>query len=110
MNTVCAAGTGSFLDHQAARLNIAIEEFGDYALRATNPVAIAGRCGVFAESDLIHKQQLGYRREDLVAGLCLALAKNYLTNVARNRKIEPVVLFQGGVAANSGIRWALEKL
>lgn len=110
MNTVCAAGTGSFLDHQAARLNIAIEEFGGYALRAANPVAIAGRCGVFAESDLIHKQQLGYPREDLIAGLCLALAKNYLTNVARNRKIEPVVLFQGGVAANSGIRWALEKL
>ncbi|HPU01999.1 MAG TPA: acyl-CoA dehydratase activase [Bacillota bacterium] len=110
MNTVCAAGTGSFLDHQAARLNIPIEEFGDYALRSTNPVAIAGRCGVFAESDLIHKQQLGYRREDLIAGLCLALAKNYLTNVARNRKIEPVVLFQGGVAANRGIRWALEKL
>jgi len=63
-----------------------LKSSGDYALRATNPVAIAGRCGVFAESDLIHKQQLGYRREDLVAGLCLALAKNYLTNVARNRK------------------------
>lgn len=110
MNTVCAAGTGSFLDHQATRLNIPIEDFGDHALRAESPVAIAGRCGVFAESDLIHKQQLGYRREDLIAGLCLALAKNYLTNVARNRKIEPVVLFQGGVAANSGIRWALEKL
>lgn len=110
MNTVCAAGTGSFLDHQAARLNIPIEEFGDYALRSKNPVAIAGRCGVFAESDLIHKQQLGYPKEDLVAGLSMALAKNYITNVARNRKIEPVVLFQGGVAANAGIRRALEKL
>ena len=110
MNTVCAAGTGSFLDHQAARLNIPIEAFGDYALSSGNPVAIAGRCGVFAESDLIHKQQLGYRKEDLVAGLCVALAKNYLTNVARNRKIEPVVLFQGGVAANTGIRWALGRL
>ncbi len=110
MNTVCAAGTGSFLDHQAARLNIPIEEFGGYALRSRNPAAIAGRCGVFAESDLIHKQQLGYRKEDLIAGLCLALAKNYLTNVARNRKPEPLVLFQGGVAANAGMRWALEKL
>ncbi len=109
MNTVCAAGTGSFLDHQASRLNIPIEQFGYYALRAQNPVAIAGRCGVFAESDLIHKQQLGYLKEDLIAGLCLALAKNYLTNVARNRKIEPPALFQGGVAANEGIRWALEK-
>ena len=109
MNTVCAAGTGSFLDHQAARLGIAIEEMGSIALRAKSPVAIAGRCGVFAESDLIHKQQLGYRKEDLIAGLCLALAKNYLANVARSRKVEPPVLFQGGVAANEGIRWALEK-
>lgn len=110
MNTVCAAGTGSFLDHQASRLNIPIEEFGDYALRSQNPVAIAGRCGVFAESDLIHKQQMGYLKEDLVAGLCQALAKNYIINVARGRNVEPVVLFQGGVAANSGIRRALEKL
>ncbi len=110
MNTVCAAGTGSFLDHQAARLNIPIEEFGGYALRSRSPVAIAGRCGVFAESDLIHKQQLGYRKEDLVAGLCMALAKNYVTNVARNKKIGQPALFQGGVAANEGIRCALEKL
>ncbi len=110
MNTVCAAGTGSFLDHQAARLNIPIEEFGDYALRSRAPVAIAGRCGVFAESDLIHKQQLGYRREDLIAGLCLSLAKNYLANVARNRKVEAPVLFQGGVAANAGLHRALEDI
>ena len=56
MNTVCAAGTGSFLDHQAQRLNVPIEEFGPTALKSTNPARIAGRCGVFAESDLIHKQ------------------------------------------------------
>lgn len=108
MNTVCAAGTGSFLDHQAVRLGIPIEEFGEYALRSTNPIKIAGRCGVFAESDLIHKQQMGYKKEDLIAGLCLALAGNYLANVARGRKIEPVVLFQGGVAANIGMRAAFE--
>lgn len=110
MNTVCAAGTGSFLDHQASRLNIPIEEFGMYALRSRSPVRISGRCGVFAESDLIHKQQMGYRKEDLVAGLCIALARNYVTNVARIRKVEPVVLFQGGVAANLGIKKALESL
>lgn len=108
MNSVCAAGTGSFLDHQAARLGVPIEEFGDYALRSRSPVRIAGRCGVFAESDLIHKQQMGYRREDLIAGLCIALVSNYLANVARGKRIEPIVLFQGGVAANRGIRAALE--
>jgi len=109
MNTVCAAGTGSFLDHQAVRLGIPIEEFGKWALRSTSPARIAGRCGVFAESDLIHKQQMGYRKEDLIAGLCMALATNYITNVARGRPIRPRVLFQGGVAANVGILWALEK-
>jgi predicted CoA-substrate-specific enzyme activase len=113
MNTVCAAGTGSFLDHQATRLGIAIEEFGAYALRARSPVKIAGRCGVFAESDLIHKQQMGYPREDLVAGLCISLARNFLQNVARDprgRRIKPAVLFQGGVAANVGMKAAFETL
>lgn len=113
MNTVCAAGTGSFLDHQAARLNIPIEDFGDYALRSKSPVKIAGRCGVFAESDLIHKQQMGYPPEDLVAGLCISLARNFLQNVARDpkgRKFRPTILFQGGVAANIGMRAAFEHL
>ncbi|MBE3572294.1 MAG: 2-hydroxyglutaryl-CoA dehydratase [Moorella humiferrea] len=110
MNSVCAAGTGSFLDHQASRLNVPIEKFGEMALRSTSPVRIAGRCGVFAESDLISKQQMGYSKGDLIAGLCLALARNYLTNVARGKTILPVVLFQGGVAANVGIRAAFETL
>lgn len=109
MNTVCAAGTGSFLDHQATRLGIPIEEFGDWALRSRSPARIAGRCGVFAESDLIHKQQMGYRKEDLIAGLCGALATNYVTNVARGQRVRPRVVFQGGVAANAGIRQALEE-
>jgi len=109
MNTVCAAGTGSFLDHQAERLGIPIEEFGTIALRSRRPVRIAGRCGVFAESDMIHKQQAGYATEDIVAGLCEALVRNYLNNVARGKQIEGPVVFQGGVAANAGIRAALEK-
>lgn len=110
MNSVCAAGTGSFLDHQATRLGIPIEEFGDYAIRSKSPVRIAGRCGVFAESDLIHKQQMGYQKEDLIAGLCIALVRNYLSNVAHGKKILPEVLFQGGVAANIGLKTAFEKM
>lgn len=110
MNTVCAAGTGSFLDRQAARLNIPIEEFGSYALRANSPVRIAGRCAVFAESDMIHKQQTGHTVEDIIAGLCEALVRNYLNNLAKGKKILEPVLFQGGVAANVGIVAAFEKL
>ncbi|MCX8037595.1 MAG: acyl-CoA dehydratase activase [Candidatus Sumerlaeia bacterium] len=108
MNTVCAAGTGSFLDQQAARLNLPIEQFGELALRARHPARIAGRCSVFAETDMIQKQQSGHEPADLVAGLCRAMVRNYLNNVAKGKEILPVVVFQGGVAANVGIRKALE--
>lgn len=108
MNTVCAAGTGSFLDRQAERLEIPIEEFGDYALNSLSPVRIAGRCAVFAESDMIHKQQLGYRQEDIIRGLCEALVRNYLNNVAKGKEIRQKVFFQGGVAANKGMKAAFE--
>lgn len=109
MNTVCAAGTGSFLDRQAERLGIPIERFGELALKAKTPVRIAGRCTVFAESDMIHKQQMGFSVEDIIAGLCEALARNYLSNVAKGKKILPPVIFQGGVAANIGIKYAFQK-
>jgi predicted CoA-substrate-specific enzyme activase len=109
MNTVCAAGTGSFLDQQAARLGISIEEFGDLALKANHPVRIAGRCTVFAETDMIHKQQMGHTVADIVAGLCDSLVRNYLNNVCRGKEILTPIVFQGGVAANQGIRKALER-
>ncbi len=109
MNTVCAAGTGSFLDRQAARLQIPIEEFGDLALNSKTEVRVAGRCAVFAETDMIHKQQLGHRVEDIVYGLCQALVRNYLNNLGKGKDIKPSVLFQGGVAANRGIREAFRR-
>jgi predicted CoA-substrate-specific enzyme activase len=103
MNTVCAAGTGSFLDHQAARLGIAIEEFGDRALQSRNPVRVTGKCTVFAESDMIQKQQMGHRTEDILYGLCQALARNYLSNVGLGKEIRTPIVFQGGVAFNQGL-------
>ena len=109
MNTVCAAGTGSFLDQQAARLGIPIEKFGKIALRARAPVRIAGRCAVFAESDMIHKQQMGYALPDILAGLCAALVRNYLNNLGKGKEILPPVVFQGGVAANAGMKQAFEQ-
>ena len=110
MNTVCAAGTGSFLDQQAARLNIAIEDYGERAITSCQSVRIAGRCGVFAESDMIHKQQMGYPVEDILMGLCDALARNYLNNVGNCKKRVEPVLFQGGVAANQGLKRSFEQL
>lgn len=109
MNTVCAAGTGSFLDRQAARLGIPIQEFGALALKSVTPVRIAGRCAVFAESDMIHKQQMGCSSEDIIKGLCDALVRNYLNNVGKGKEILPKIVFQGGVAANVGIIKAFEE-
>jgi len=109
MNTVCAAGTGSFLDHQAQRLDMNIEEFSQRALDSNTPVRIAGRCTVFAESDMIHKQQMGHRTDDIVYGLCQALVRNYLNNVGLGKDIELPIVFQGGVAFNQGIVKAFQE-
>jgi len=103
MNTVCAAGTGSFLNHQATRLGLSLEDFGALALKSTSPARIAGRCTVFAESDMIHQQQIGTPLEDIVYGLCKSLVHNYLTSVASGKDILPPVIIQGGVAHNPGI-------
>lgn len=103
MNTLCAAGTGSFLSSQAKRLGVDIEEFGEFALKSENPVKIAARCTVFAESDLIHKAQVGYKKEDIIAGLCKSIVLNYLNNVGKGKKIFGPIVFQGGVSKNKGV-------
>lgn len=109
MNTVCAAGTGSFLDRQAGRLGIDIAELGPIALQSQNPVRIAGRCAVFAESDMIHKQQEGQPKADILRGLCQALARNFLSNLAKGRSLQEPILFQGGVAANPAMVAAFQE-
>ena len=109
MNTVCAAGTGSFLEHQSERLKVRIEDFGELALSAEKNVRIAGRCTVFAESDMIAKQQYGFSKADIINGLCVALVRNYINNLGRGKKLVPPFVFQGGVAANSGIKAAFER-
>jgi len=109
MNLLCAAGTGSFLDAQAFRLGIPIERFGELALKSKKPTAIGSRCTIFAESDMIHKQQIGHKIEDIVAGLCQGLARNFLGNVAKGKNIKPPIVFLGGVSENVGMRWAFEE-
>lgn len=97
MNTLCAAGTGAFLSSQAHRLGVEVEQFGEIALTSKKPANIAARCTVFAESDLVHKIQVGYAREDIIAGLCKSVAVNYLNNVGKGKNIIAPVVFQGGV-------------
>jgi predicted CoA-substrate-specific enzyme activase len=110
LNSVCAAGTGSFLDQQAERLRITMEEFCELALKSKKPSRIAGRCSVFAKSDMIHLQQIATPLEDIVAGLCFAVARNFKGSISRGRKLIPPVSFQGGVAANKGMVRAFKEI
>ncbi|MFQ5737199.1 MAG: acyl-CoA dehydratase activase [Thermodesulfobacteriota bacterium] len=108
MNSVCAAGTGSFLDQQAYRMGLTIEEFGHLALKSKNPPRVAGRCSVFAKSDMIHLQQIATPDYDIVAGLCYAVARNFKATIGKGKDFVAPVVFQGGVAANQGVRKAFK--
>jgi len=110
MNTLCAAGTGSFLDQQAHRLGLTIEELSQLALKSETPPRIAGRCTVFAKTDMIHLQQEASPDYDIVAGLCFAVARNLKSNIAKGKTIIQPVCFQGGVAANHGVRRAFSEV
>jgi predicted CoA-substrate-specific enzyme activase len=109
LNLICSAGTGAFLDAQSFRLGIPVEKFGALALSSKGPTTIGSRCSVFAESDMIHKQQVGHKIEDIVAGLCQGLARNYLAGVGRGKKIQPPIVFLGGVSENVGMRRAFRE-
>ncbi|MHB8845910.1 MAG: acyl-CoA dehydratase activase [Nitrospirota bacterium] len=110
MNTACAAGTGSFLDQQAHRLHLTIEEFGAIALKSQKPPAVAGRCSVFAKSDMIHLQQIATPDHDIVAGLCHAMARNFKATVGKGKKFIAPILFLGGVAENPGMRRSFREI
>lgn len=109
MNTLCAAGTGAFLSSQSERLGIDVEDFGEIAAKTKHPAKIAARCTVFAESDLVHKMQIGYSKEDIIAGLCNSVVSNYLNNVGKGKKIMEPIIFQGGVSKNIGVKKAFEE-
>jgi len=111
LNTLCAAGTGSFLDQQANRIGISIEkEFGELSLKSEDPPRIAGRCSVFAKTDMIHLQQIATPVHDIVAGLCFAVARNFISSLGRGKTIKFPVMFQGGVSSNIGMVRAFREL
>jgi predicted CoA-substrate-specific enzyme activase len=107
MSGECAAGTGSFIDQQASRLRYRVEEIGAIVSKATSTARIAGRCSVFAKSDMIHAQQKGYGTAEVLKGLCEAVARNFKSNILKGKKVVPPVLFIGGVSQNSGVVQAL---
>ena len=110
VNGDCAAGTGSFIDQQASRLLYQIEEVSDIVLQAGKPANIAGRCSVFAKSDMIHAQQKGFQPPEILKGLCQAVVRNFKGTIIKGKEIIPPVAFIGGVAANKGIVQALRNI
>jgi predicted CoA-substrate-specific enzyme activase len=111
MNKVCAAGTGSFLHELANKYGINIVgEFQSIALSSNAPIKLAERCTVFMESDLVSYHQKGVQRRDLIAGLCYAIAHNYLNRVVGKRKIGSRVMFLGGPSLNKGVVAAFENI
>ena len=111
MNKVCAAGTGSFLEEQAEKLGISIkEQFGTMALGAPSAVPLGERCTVFMESDLVHHQQGGAKKDELVAGLCYSIVHNYLNKVVEKKTVGNHIFFQGGTAFNKGVVAAFQNV
>ncbi|MBR7042464.1 MAG: 2-hydroxyglutaryl-CoA dehydratase [Bacilli bacterium] len=110
MNSHCLSGTGSFIDTLAKRLKVDINDVGSIALRSNNKIDITGRCIVFAESDLINKIQNGYKKEDILAGVCHSIALSYINNIAKGKKIKLPIVFNGGVSKNIAVVKELEDI
>src|SRR5437879_5036559 len=105
----CAAGTGSFLDQQALRMQYSVEEVGGLVCTAGCAARIAGRCSVFAKSDMIHAQQKGYSPAEILRGLCAAVARNFKSSIVRGRPVAPAVALIGAVSQNAGVVGALRE-
>ncbi|MGD8763430.1 MAG: acyl-CoA dehydratase activase [Desulfobacteraceae bacterium] len=111
-NTPCAAGTGSFLEQQANRLNLSgITELSRLAFNNKGAIPkIATRCAVFAKTDLAHAQQEGYSLSEICDGLCFGLARNIVDTLFRGDNFNTPVIFTGGVSLNRAVVQHIESL
>ena len=107
MNGECAAGTGAFFEDQMYRLGLPLSAYSEYVRRAKSVPRLAGRCSVFAKTDLIHRQQEGVPVEDILLGLSYAVIRNFKSAVVRKLPVQPPVLVTGGVVYNEGVRLAI---
>ncbi len=108
-NSICSAGTGSFLDEQMKRLELSYDRFAEMRM-IEEPPSIATRCGVFAKSDLIHRQQEGCSRDEMWAGVCKSMLLTSLNSLFRGNGEERGTILCGGVALNPQIRYYLGRL
>ena len=110
INTVCGAGTGAFLESQARRMGLTMEQFDLLASSSTSALRMNGRCSIFIESAVINYQRLGASKADIAAAICHALARNYLDEIGTVDAIEPPVVLQGGVARLQSVKRSFESL
>lgn len=110
MNKVCAAGTGSFVEEQAVRLGISLDEYGPLALDARCPVDLGDRCTVFVETAIHTALAKGAELGDVAAGLCQSIVRNYLYRVVGGKPVGKRIVLQGGVAYNPGIVAAFKQV
>ncbi len=108
MNNVCAAGTGSFIEEQAQKLNCPLSQYSARAAHRKSPMA-SDRCTVFMERDLNHYLSAGYPVDDMLAAVLHSVRENYLTKVADENSIGSVISFQGATAKNKALVAAFEK-
>jgi len=108
MSDKCAAGTGRYLEVVAQTLGLNLEDLGPISLKSTNKVSISSICTIFAQQEVINHLSAGASLEDIVAGLHDAIAGR-VARMVKRLKVEPDVVFTGGVAKNIGVVKALEE-
>jgi predicted CoA-substrate-specific enzyme activase len=108
MSDKCAAGTGRYLEVVAQTLGLSLDDLGPISLKSKNKVSISSVCTIFAQQEVINHLSAGVPLEDVVAGLHDAIAGRVARMVQR-LKVEPDVVFTGGVAKNIGVVKALEE-
>jgi predicted CoA-substrate-specific enzyme activase len=110
MNYVCAAGTGSFVEEQARTLGMSLDSIGDLVMGVT-PLPNSDRCTVFMNQEITRQLSLGLKKEEVMAGVLLAVFKNYISRVVGNRRYSRSrIVFQGATARNRGLVAALEQI
>ncbi|MDO5142362.1 MAG: acyl-CoA dehydratase activase [Eubacteriales bacterium] len=110
VNEHCAGGTGSFFEDQMSRLGMAIEDYSRLVEQARSVPNLSGRCAVFAKTDIIHRQQEGVPKQDILLGLCYAMIRNYKATIVKNLPVKKPVVFCGGVTENAGVIRAIREI
>lgn len=108
MSDKCAAGTGRFLEVLSDALGLKVEDLGEISMKSKKKVLINNTCTVFGQQEVVARLSEGEAIEDIVAGLCDAIASR-VTSMVRRLKVEPDVVFTGGVAKNIGVARAIKE-